>query len=96
MSSNSKKVLIVDDDEVARRLLRRLLQRDYCLAEATTGEQALEIFPVFLPDLLTLDIMMPGIEGPKVCRLLRSNRFGQRVPVIIVSAEATREDKARA
>jgi signal transduction histidine kinase len=96
MPSSVKRILIVDDDDTIRQLLRRVLQKEYRLAEATTGEQALEMLPSFLPDLVTLDVQMPGIDGCTTCRRVRSSPLGQRILVMMVSAESTREDQARA
>jgi len=89
-------LLVDDDDDAIRRLLRQVLQKEYPLAEAATGEEALEILPSFLPDLVMLDVMMPGIDGHTTCRRIRSSRFGRGIPVITVSAESAPEHQTRA
>ena len=96
MTATSKRVLIVDDDATIVRLLRGLLQSEYELAQATTGEQALEMLPSFRPDLMMLGIMMPGIDGHEICRRIRSSPFGHGVQVMMVSARSSREEQARA
>ena len=57
------KILIVDDDPAIRRLHRAVLQRDCTVEEASTGDMALGILPAFVPDLVLLDIAMPGTDG---------------------------------
>ena len=96
MTATSKRILIVDDDEAILRLLRGLLQSEYRLAEAATGEQALEMLPYFRPDLVLLDIMMPGIDGHETCRRIRSSPFGHGIQVMMLSARSSREEQARA
>jgi putative two-component system response regulator len=90
----SKKILIVDDDEAIRRLLRQLLQSEYDLAEAATGQQALEMFPGYLPDLVLLDIMMPGIDGYEVCRRIKAIR--NDVQIVMVSSMSSAGQQSRA
>jgi len=96
MAATRKRILIVDDDEAIRRLLKRLLADQYQLAEAPTGEDALEVLPRFGPDLVMLDIMMPGIDGHETCRRIRSSPFGRGIQVMMVSARSSREEQARA
>ena len=96
MRCTSKSILIVDDDRAILRLLRGLLQSEYRLAEATSGEQALEMLPSFRPDLTMLDVMMPGIDGHETCRRIRSSPFGHGIQVMMVSARSSREEQARA
>jgi putative two-component system response regulator len=94
--SRSKKILIVDDDAAVVRLLRRLLSDEYCLAEAATGEQAIAMLLQFAPDLVMLDIMMPGIDGYETCRQIRSSTLGRMTQIIMVSAKSSREEQHEA
>jgi putative two-component system response regulator len=93
MQGNSKKILIVDDDPAILRLLARLLNEEYWLAEATSGEQALAMLPDFAPNLMMLDIMLPGIDGYETCRRIRSNLSSRGIQVIMVSAKSSREEQ---
>jgi putative two-component system response regulator len=93
MQGNSKKILIVDDDPAIVRLLTRLLNEEYWLAEATSGEQALAMLPDFAPNLVMLDIMLPGIDGHETCRRIRSNLPSRGIQVIMVSAKSSREEQ---
>ena len=93
MPHASQKILIVDDDETIRRLLKQLLQSQYELAEAATGQQALEVLPGFLPDLVLLDIMLPGIDGYEICRRIKASRSG--VQVVMLSAMSSAGQQLR-
>ena len=94
MQRDSKRILIVDDDEAIRRLLKRLLQSEYELGEAATGEQAMEILPTFPPDLVILDVMMPGIDGYETCRRIKASRSD--VQIVMVSAMSSAGQQLRA
>lgn len=94
MSHASKSILIVDDDAAIRRLLRRLLQSEYRVAEAASGEQALEILPAFCPDLVLLDIMLPGIDGCETCRRIKASQTGAQI--VMISARSSTEQQLRA
>lgn len=91
-------VLIVDDTENARRLIRRILQAqgNYTLFEAANGRQAIEIARKEIPDLIILDLMMPEVDGFAVIDALKADARTAPIPVIVVTAkELTPEEKAR-
>jgi DNA-binding response OmpR family regulator len=82
------KILIVDDTPVNIEVLHRTLESEgYALSVATRGETALEIASHLKPDLILLDIMMPGIDGYETCRKLKENENTRECPVIFVSAK---------
>jgi len=82
------KILAVDDDPNNITILKELLDDNYDLKAATTGEQALEIAQDFRPDIILVDIMMPGMDGYEVCRLLREHDTLKYTKIIMVSARA--------
>ncbi len=85
-SSGTGPVLLVEDDHDIRGLLRLRLSRwPYEVAEATSGEVALELARARRPALVVLDILLPGIDGWEVLRQLRSDPDLADVPVVIVS-----------
>ena len=87
------KILIVDDTPVNIELLHRTLEPEgYALSVATHGEMALEIAPHLNPDLILMDIMMPGIDGYEVCQRLKGNEYTRDIPVIFISAKGEVED----
>jgi putative two-component system response regulator len=90
------KILIVDDDPAIRRLLRAVLQRDYTVEEASTGDEALGILPAFAPDLVLLDIAMPGIDGYETCRRLKAVAVNASLQVIMVSAKSSKQEQLQA
>ncbi len=86
MKRNST-VLIVDDEPVGRQTLEALLiGQGYTLVFATSGGEALAKAAEVAPDVILLDVMMPDLDGFKVCRLLRTNPLLAEVPVIMVTA----------
>jgi two-component system KDP operon response regulator KdpE len=86
-------ILVVDDEPAIVRLVRAKLQADgYAVATASRGEEALERLEADRPDLVVLDLMMPGIDGFETLRRIRAQ--GQ-VPVIMLTARAGDADKLR-
>ncbi|HEY84338.1 MAG TPA: response regulator [Chloroflexi bacterium] len=80
-------VLVVDDWPDGRKLLKRMLEFDgYQLLFAGNGPEALEKAETFSPDVVLLDVMMPGMDGFEVCRRLRANPRLAEIPVVIVTA----------
>jgi DNA-binding response OmpR family regulator len=78
-------VLIVDDDAEVRELLRHFLTRQgYLVSAVETGREALDTVPTFRPDVILVDMVMPGLSGSDVVIALR--RAGITVPAILISA----------
>jgi len=89
-------VLIVDDEPIVRKVLGDLLlSQGYNLAFAANGIEALEQLPNIAPDLILLDISMPGMDGFEVCERLKSDERSQHIPVIMVTALDTTDDIVR-
>ncbi len=81
-------VLVVDDEPMARTLLRLMLVRaDFEVLEAADGLEALATAKEQLPDIMILDVMMPGIDGFTVCEELRQEEELAKIPVIMLSAK---------
>jgi two-component system alkaline phosphatase synthesis response regulator PhoP len=88
------RVLIVEDDADIRELIRyNLSQEGFIVEEAVDGAQALERVKRRVPDLMVLDLMLPGIPGLQVCRQMRSERETAHLPILIVTAKGTEVDK---
>ena len=81
------KILIVDDNPTNITILKEILE-DYELRSAASGEEALGLVDEYHPDLILLDIMMPGMNGYDVCRKLREDPNFSRTKIIMVSAKA--------
>jgi len=87
-SVNTKNnILIVDDTPENLSVLRQLLtEKGYVVRPALSGEIALKAVKTQIPDLILLDIMMPGIDGYEVCSILKSEESTAHIPIIFISA----------
>jgi len=84
---SSKTVLVVDDEPVLRTIVREILHEEgYAVIEAADGRVMLEIMARARPDLVLMDIMMPGSDGREAYRQLRSHPEHRDVPVVMMSA----------
>ena len=89
-------ILIVDDTQENILLLSEVLESDYLTKAAINGERALKIaFAAEPPDLVLLDVMMPGMSGYEVCRRLKVNPETRRIPVIFVTAMNEVDDETK-
>lgn len=80
--------LAVDDDSVSLRLLRAILERNgYSVQTADSGEDALRLLNEILPAVLILDVEMPGLSGPDLCRQIKQDPRLRKVPVIFLSGK---------
>lgn len=94
-SSDKPQIMIVDDNKDLRFFMSSSLGDDYRVLEVADGERALEAFDMALPDLVISDIMMPGIDGFELIEKIRDNRKMSNIPIIIVSARTSEDDKVR-
>ncbi len=95
-STATESILLVDDNPTNLQVLFQTLDGVGCkLLIAKNGEMAISIAGKALPDLILLDIMMPGIDGYEVCRQLKSNAATSDIPVIFLSALGDTEDKVK-
>lgn len=89
------RILIVEDQADIRRLIRWALEDgNYTLHEAANGSLAMQLLPVLAPDLVLLDVMMPGeIDGYEVCRRIRANPALAKTQVVMITAQARQADQ---
>ena len=81
------RVLIVDDERKNRELLEVILEAEgYLLVTASSGEEALDLVRTQAPDLILLDIMMPGLDGYQVVARIKANPASKHIPVIMLTA----------
>jgi two-component system, cell cycle response regulator DivK len=95
----SRRILVVEDQEDNRRILRDLLtSADFEVIEAVDGEAGLSAAATHRPDLILMDIQLPGMDGYEATRRLKGDAALQTIPVIAVTAHTLNgvEDKARA
>lgn len=88
-------ILIVDDEPFVRATIEALLGRDYRLVCADDGPTALEIAQNLTPDVILLDVMMPGMDGFEVCRRLRATPALAAAPIILITALDDRNSRLR-
>ncbi len=90
---SGRKILVIDDDRLNLRIIGGILRGEgYELAEGNTGERALELYEQFKPDLVLLDVMMPGIDGFETCRRLKKIHGSRCAPVIFITAKNESDD----
>ena len=90
----NKTILVVDDEKDILSLLEYNLQKDgYRVVSAKSGEEGLEKCRAVKPDLMVLDLMLPGIDGLEVCRLLKSDKNCSEIPILMLTAKSTDIDQ---
>lgn len=89
------KMLIVDDQPLNIKMLNELFNDQFEIYMATEGEQALDRAGELLPDLILLDVMMPGIDGYEVCHKLKLDPVTSHIPVIFITGQLEEEDEVR-
>jgi two-component system phosphate regulon response regulator PhoB len=81
-----KKILIVDDSKEIRMLVKATLENnDYKVFEASNGEKAVELAEKYKPDIIIMDLMMPGLDGIEATRQIKSSSITNRCPIIILT-----------
>lgn len=92
----AKKILIIEDDKFLRELIaQKIAKQGYIVVEAIDGEDGIEEFKKEKPDLVLLDLILPGIDGFEVLSQIKSNTELNKIPVIILSNLGQKEDIER-
>ncbi len=95
--SENKKILIVDDEERNVILMKAMLQNENCeLFGLFDGEQVFKTIDKINPDIILLDVMMPGIDGFKICQRIKQNEKTRMIPVLMVTALNKKEHRQKA
>jgi two-component system cell cycle response regulator DivK len=93
----SKRILVVEDEEDNRRIVRDLLTSvGYEIIEAVTGEEGVTAATTHCPDLILMDIQLPGLDGYEATRQIRANPALRKVPIIAVTSYALSGDDVKA
>ena len=91
------RILVVEDHEENRRILRLLLAKDgYEVVEAVTGEEGIAMAQSLRPDLILMDIQLPGVDGYEATRRIKANPALRAIPLIVVTSYALSGDDAKA
>ena len=93
----AKKILLVEDEpDLAATVQLRLETQGYQVSHAADGQEALNKARAEMPDLIILDIMLPKMDGYRVCRMLKFDEKYQRIPVMMFSARVQEKDREMA
>ncbi len=91
---SKKLILAIDDEKDILKLLQYNLEREgHQVLCAKSGEEGLEIARVKKPDLILLDLMLPGMDGLEVCKLLRANKDTKNIPILMLTAKSSELDQ---
>jgi two-component system, OmpR family, alkaline phosphatase synthesis response regulator PhoP len=94
MAKPGQKILIVEDEPDIRKLVSyNLVQEHFKVLEAEDGEQGLKIVQRDRPDLVILDLMLPGLSGMELCKILRDRTETEKLPVLMLTAKAGEADR---
>jgi two-component system cell cycle response regulator DivK len=92
-----KRILMIEDNEDNRRILRDLLtSKGYDVIEAEDGIDGVRAAETFRPDLILMDIQLPGIDGYEATRRIKANSESRKIPIIVVTSYALSGDDVRA
>ncbi|MFC1621690.1 response regulator transcription factor [Candidatus Omnitrophota bacterium] len=92
--TDKKRILIVDDEDDLRNMLKfRLEATGYTVLEASDGQEGLDMARAQKPDMIILDLMLPKMDGFKVCRMLKFDKIYKNIPVVMLTAKVQEKDK---
>lgn len=89
----SAKILVVDDQIINIQSVNALLSEEYTILVATNGEDALKVAETQIPDLILMDVVMPGMNGKEACMLLKANEATSEIPVIFITTMSGDQDE---
>jgi len=90
------RILLVEDNDFNRDMLsRRLKRRGYEIVDAADGEQAVRLAGTHLPDLILMDINLPGVDGWEATRRIKANHITASIPIIALTAHAMSGDREK-
>lgn len=90
---SSKRILVVDDEPDILLLVKKILETaGYYVDTASTGHEALEKVRKVSPNLIVLDLMLPGLDGYQICGILRHDRVSMKIPILILTARTQPKD----
>lgn len=90
--AKNKILVIEDDDDIQELITYNLVREGYLVSSTTSGEAGLEAARRSAPDLVLLDLMLPGIDGLEVCRMLRADHRTAAVPIVMLTAKGEETD----
>src|SRR5712692_9656562 len=92
-----ERILLIEDNPMNRRVAQFILKsRGYIVLEARDGQEALELLKTHLPDLILMDLQLPGLDGFTVTRIIKQDAATKDIPVVALTAYAMKGDAERA
>src|SRR5439155_2748890 len=92
--ASAQKILVIEDEPDIRKLVQyNLTQEHFNVVEAEDGEQALSLLQREKPNLVVLDLMLPGLSGLELCKILRERQDTAHLPILMLTAKAGEADK---
>ena len=88
-------ILSVDDSPVNQQIVKEILEDEYNVELAFSGDECLKLAPVVAPNLILMDVSMPGIDGYETCKKIKSDSLLKEIPVIFVSAKVSKDHKLK-
>jgi len=95
ISSEIKTILVIDDNQQIREYIVQLFRANFQMLEADNGETGLEMVRQYLPDMVISDVLMPGLNGVELCRLVKQDPSLYHIPVVLLTASTSSESKLR-
>lgn len=92
-STSDISILVIEDNADVSYYIRQCLQSDYQVFQAYDGEEGIRMALEHVPDLIISDVMMPRMDGFEVCQELKSNRITSHIPIVMLTAKSTEEEK---
>jgi len=93
-TENVKRVIVVEDEQtLAENLSAKMQSEGFSVKTVNNGEEGLELIRSEKPDLVVLDIMLPGLDGLSICRMVRNDKATSEIPIIMLTARGTEVDK---
>ena len=94
-NDNDRRLLIIEDNHDIATYIGSLFTNEYAIFYAENGKEGLEKALNLIPDLIITDLMMPGMDGLEVCRQVRGNEIINHIPIIVVTAKITEEERIK-
>jgi two-component system, cell cycle response regulator DivK len=92
-----KRILLVEDDPIIMNLIVILLERDgYAVAQSSSAEEGIALAQSRPPDLILMDVALPGLDGLEATRILKAGEVTRGIPIIALTAQAMKEDEEKA
>ena len=88
-----KKILLIDDSPAILQILVGILRADYGLVTAIDGNQGFELAKKVIPDLIILDVVMPGVSGYDVLKALKADEVTKAIPVVLLTGKSSDADE---